>query len=171
MTSCGTEQEVSEQVVLSSPPTIVDTLSLDLLIFKSENVLEVWQNTDNQFKTFQLINDVNYPIGLFEWKFNQNASNKLVFSSPFYLKKRKITAIPNQATFPMIQLDKALEQEDFEHLLTLLGQHQSGKLLIFPNKPSKNEAFRSTLNSAHWTPELHAFLELELKKYSINNGN
>ncbi len=169
LVSCGADKEVADHTVPISNSNNANTLSIDLLIFKSEKELDVWQKAGNgqmnQVGSIQLSKRLNWPIGLFDWSIEDESSIHLVFPSSFYRKKLKIEAISNKRDSYHTELNEALSEKELNYLLSLLGNGSLGKLLILPNKPDKNGYLKPQLHGPHWSAELYALLELELKNY------
>lgn len=175
LASCAEEGKVLDVAVAKMQAESSDTFRLDLLLFKAEKVLEVWQLNETKnakfLSRFSLNGYHHWPIGRFEWQKKDTTTLVYQFPNSFYSQKQRIAIVANQALDYATAISPALSKDDQKQLLDRLGSDQPGRLLIFPNKPSKNEDFKACLNCPHWTAELYAILELEIKNYPINHGN
>jgi len=88
-----------------------------------------------------------------------------VLTSPFYQTKLGKKTVENYQMEFKRDFKTVLTKEDFDYLYALSETYPSSKLLILPNKPLENGYFKAQLNVPHWTAELYAMLELEIKNY------
>lgn len=169
LASCGVDNKEVNDSKVKTDSNYSNALTIDLLIFKNEQVLEVWQNETGgirkKLSSFQLEKHKNWPYGVFDWTMEPETGIQLIFPSPFYQQKIEIESISHFLNFYNRTIKTELSEANFNELLSLHQGKRLGKLLIFPNKPDSDGHLRPKLNAPHWMAELYALLELELINY------
>jgi len=146
---------------------------LDILIFKKEKKVELWEKEENKVATFVKnvsTNDINrLIIGAFE-----DNSGKMEVNLPgnFYASKKE--AYRKALYHPAFDFSKRtlaikdlISAKDQEMLKELASKYQLNQVLIFPNDARIDGTFELCINCPHWIVEIYTRLEMVLKSYPI----
>ena len=177
-TCCETDlspASVENPPVLLEKDSIARTL-VDILIFKKEKKLELWENSKKNkaifIKKVDLINEIQLLLGSFVSK-----SGKMELNLPgkVYTNKMSLYATPlhhNLLDFSerKILMKDLISAKDQEENPDLLSHYLLSQVFILPNDARSDGKLNPCINCPHWMVEVYGNLELQLKRYPIPNS-
>lgn len=171
--SCKSEIPVNEEVaaVVTLPKK---TQTLSLLLFKKEEILEVWSSLSDQKEqehlfTFSLSNVKDLPLGIFDLVHSEDTSLHIQLPGAYYAQKLKHGERPPfnwqlELESKTLALSKYIKAEATQYLKDQQGQ-SLGTVVIFPNDLRKSDRFDPCFACPHWMAEVYGQLELKIKRF------
>ncbi|MEM9822278.1 MAG: hypothetical protein AAF985_14440 [Bacteroidota bacterium] len=169
----GCQHESTESPVQQIAPKAQEppVNTVDLLFFKAEQKLEIWQNETalppRQLSTLPLSSSQSLPIGIFE-VISDSSTLKLLLPGAFYQEKLAQFSIEkaqwnlDQAA---INITSLLQPEERSLLLKQLSGATVNRALVFPNEARKGRELQACFACPHWMTENYAKLKIELQRY------
>jgi len=165
--SCQTDSQLAPESQKAPLSATLDSLSLHILIFKDESIMELWGADKGKEKkrlsNFKLENTFHWPLGIFKMNLTDKESIHFIFPNEFYREKAHLN-ISNYTPY-FYKLEPALSKSDLKLLKGYLIDSNEAMVLICPNDIRLKNKFNPQINGPIWLPELYSLLELHLKDY------
>lgn len=175
------EREIVPTTSVENPPIAlekdsIDRITVDVLIFKKEKKVELWERKTNNellfIKDLELMNEKRLLLGIFV-----STSGKMELKLPgtSYQNKIKVYSNPldhdlldfSARTLPIIDIISAKEKTKTPDLFS---NYHLDQVIVFPNDARSSGKFDPCINCPHWMVEIYGSLEWYIKNYPTANS-